>query len=445
MYLLLAALMGLAFGWFLERAGFGSAKKLTAVFTMRDWQVYKVMFTAILTAMIGAQILGAVGILDLGALELSSTYLWPMFLGGILFGIGFYFGGFCPGTAVVSMVRGRLDGLFFLVGIVLGIYGFALFLDGPGQASWFQSFYLPSSARVMSLVESPYAWVWAIGITAAVLASFRYLYIFEQRFSLRTPQELASAKPRPAPVKPPMGQATKVALGLTAVAAVILAVVQVGRHEPEVLAIASEVAAPVAVDEAAVPAVDPLSLAEWIVADSHRIADEKPQNSHTVDIRPEEERTAVPVRGAIAVHRYDDTGQQYDAVVDALDEVLTPADKNKPLVIVDDGDSTLGRDLVAQLREDGLNAMLLDGGSEAWQETILSADAIWPEWVVGADADADTPLAPPSVAAYHDEVAAWMLGEAGSAPAYVAIPGTVQLPSEAATVVATGGGGGGCG
>ena len=56
LYALLALLVGTGFGFFLERAGFGSAKKLTSVFTLRDWQVYKVMFTALITALVGSQI-----------------------------------------------------------------------------------------------------------------------------------------------------------------------------------------------------------------------------------------------------------------------------------------------------------------------------------------------------------------------------------------------------
>ena len=39
--------LGLFFGFFLERAGFGSARKLTSIFYFKDWSVLRVMFTAI--------------------------------------------------------------------------------------------------------------------------------------------------------------------------------------------------------------------------------------------------------------------------------------------------------------------------------------------------------------------------------------------------------------
>ena len=58
----LAVLLGAGFGFCLERAGFGSARKLTAVFYLYDMAVVKVMFTAIVTAMVGLFVLSAAGL-----------------------------------------------------------------------------------------------------------------------------------------------------------------------------------------------------------------------------------------------------------------------------------------------------------------------------------------------------------------------------------------------
>ncbi len=44
-------LVGVAFGFTLESAGFGNSKKLAAQFYFKDLTVFKVMFTAILVAM----------------------------------------------------------------------------------------------------------------------------------------------------------------------------------------------------------------------------------------------------------------------------------------------------------------------------------------------------------------------------------------------------------
>ena len=52
--LCVALAIGVAFGFTLERAGLGSARKLAGQFYFTDLTVLKVMFTAIITAMLGA-------------------------------------------------------------------------------------------------------------------------------------------------------------------------------------------------------------------------------------------------------------------------------------------------------------------------------------------------------------------------------------------------------
>jgi hypothetical protein len=48
-------------------------------------------------------------------------------VGGALVGAGFAVGGYCPGTSVAGLFSGRLDALVFIVGVVLGTIGFAVF------------------------------------------------------------------------------------------------------------------------------------------------------------------------------------------------------------------------------------------------------------------------------------------------------------------------------
>jgi len=49
--LAIAVALGIGFGFALERAGFGSARKLTAVFYLYDMAVVKVMFSAVATSL----------------------------------------------------------------------------------------------------------------------------------------------------------------------------------------------------------------------------------------------------------------------------------------------------------------------------------------------------------------------------------------------------------
>jgi uncharacterized membrane protein YedE/YeeE len=117
---------GFAFGFVLERAGFGRAQKLVAQFDGSDMTVFKVMFTAIVTAMLGVATLSAAGLVNLAALSFEyPTWMLPMVAGGFLLGVGFIVSGYCPGTSVVAAASGKLDGLVTVAGTVLGALGYA--------------------------------------------------------------------------------------------------------------------------------------------------------------------------------------------------------------------------------------------------------------------------------------------------------------------------------
>ena len=122
-------LSGLLFGYVLENAGFGSPRKLTAQFRFSDWSVFKVMFTAIIVAAIGLYGATEIGLLQANGVFIPTTFLWATLTGGALVGAGMAIGGYCPGTSTVGLATGRLDGLFFIVGMVIGVGLFAGVFD----------------------------------------------------------------------------------------------------------------------------------------------------------------------------------------------------------------------------------------------------------------------------------------------------------------------------
>jgi len=124
MTLAIAFTIGLGFGWCLERAGLGGARALVGQFYFRNVIVLKVLFTALVTAMLGAYWLDRAGLLDLGAVYLPETFVVPQAVGGLLFGAGLLLAGLCPGTSCVALATGRTDGLAVMAGLVLGIIGF---------------------------------------------------------------------------------------------------------------------------------------------------------------------------------------------------------------------------------------------------------------------------------------------------------------------------------
>jgi hypothetical protein len=124
--MVVAVAAGVAFGFVLERSGFGRAQKLVGQFYGRDMTVLKVMFTGIVTAMLGLVLLAGLGIVDLEAIQFNyPTYLWPMIVGGLLLGAGFIISGYCPGTSAVATASGKLDGLATVGGVVLGGVAYA--------------------------------------------------------------------------------------------------------------------------------------------------------------------------------------------------------------------------------------------------------------------------------------------------------------------------------
>jgi len=121
--LLTAGLIGFAFGFVLERAGFGRSTKLAAQFYLYDMTVFKVMFGAIVTAMLGVVLASGLGLVDLGSLSagaVSYTFIWPMLVGGLLLGIGFIISGYCPGTSLVGAASGHLDAVVTMTGVGIG-------------------------------------------------------------------------------------------------------------------------------------------------------------------------------------------------------------------------------------------------------------------------------------------------------------------------------------
>lgn len=161
MSLFVAFLVGIGFGFFLERAGFGSARKLVAQFYLTDLAVFKVMFTAIVTAMLGVTYLAWTGWLDLSQVYLVPTFLGAQVVGGLLLGIGFVVGGYCPGTSVAAIATGKLDALVYALGIGGGTAVFAeafprlkgLYYAGKmGTLTLPQAFNLPYGVVVFAAV-----------------------------------------------------------------------------------------------------------------------------------------------------------------------------------------------------------------------------------------------------------------------------------------------------
>jgi len=185
-------IVGIAFGMSLESAGFGNSKLLAAQFYFKDMRVFKVMFTAIIVAMTLIFLSSALGILDYNLIWVPPTYLWPGIVGGLIMGVGFIIGGFCPGTSLVGLATGKLDAIVFVFGVFFGVYLFGETISS--YAVFFESSYM-GRFTLPELFNASYGSVVFIVVVVA-LSLFGLVEKVEAAVNKRPPQALpAWSKP----------------------------------------------------------------------------------------------------------------------------------------------------------------------------------------------------------------------------------------------------------
>jgi uncharacterized membrane protein YedE/YeeE len=181
-----AILIGIAFGFILEQAGFSTSKKLVGLFYGYDFTVLRVFFTAGITAMIGVVALGHFGLLDLSLIYVNPTFLWSALVGGLIMGLGFVIGGFCPGTSVCAAAIGKIDAMIFVVGGFLGVY---IFAEGY---PWFETLYKAEDWGNVTLFDTlgTSQGIFAFGMTFMAVGAFWFTTWVEKKVNGKENPEL---------------------------------------------------------------------------------------------------------------------------------------------------------------------------------------------------------------------------------------------------------------
>ncbi len=323
--LLVGTLVGVAFGFVLERAGFGRARNLAAQFYLTDTRVLKVMFSAIVTALVGMTLLSGVGVLDLALITVPETFLWPQLVGGLLLGAGFIVSGYCPGTGVVAVASGNLDGVAAIGGIMLGSLAFGF---GYGPLEGFYKSGAMGVARIDRLLGVPIAVVAAAVVAMAVgafLGGEKLEAIFAPRAGALVPASPARVKAR-------------VFSGFAAVAALAL------------LALALPTGS-AATPTRAARTIAPLELARVLVT--------APETIWIVDLRPDAAAAKERIPGAMAPPA-GDTGAAF-----AADLIPT-----RRLVAYGASSAAV---LPAGIGRFAGDVYVLEGGFEGWTSAVLTA------------------------------------------------------------------------
>jgi rhodanese-related sulfurtransferase len=331
--ILSALLIGMAFGYVLEQAGFSSSRRLVGLFYGYDFTVLRVFFTAAVTALAGTLLLGRIGLLDLDLIYVNPTFLWPAVAGGAIMGLGFLLGGYCPGTSVCAAAVGKKDAIVFVVGGFLGVLAF-------GEAYPLLAGFANGSAlgpiRVydsLGVSRGTFSFLLVLG----ALGAFALTSWIERRLNPFAP---SSSFPR-------------LAHRLAALAAVVVALVllRLPDHKAHVLAQAAD---PVYQRAHPVRAMEPDELA-------FRLLDRDPRLL-VVDVRPEEAYKQMPLPGSVNVPVGELFGRQWAPVLGRHGAVRVFVDEH--------GGDALQAALVAE-RLGYDDVRVLRGGLAELKRTIL--------------------------------------------------------------------------
>ena len=123
MIILFAIIVGLLFGFVLHRVGAGNPQKIINMLRLQDLHLAKVILFGIGSSSLILFILLATGLIDQSHISIKAAYA-GVIIGGLIFGVGFAIGGYCPGTCLVGLGGGRKDALSFVIG---GLFGAGVF------------------------------------------------------------------------------------------------------------------------------------------------------------------------------------------------------------------------------------------------------------------------------------------------------------------------------
>ena len=347
--LVVALLLGIAFGFVLEQAGFSSSRKLAGVFYGYDFTVLRVFFTAAVTAMSGVLILGHYGLLDTDIIYVNPTWLVPAIVGGVIMGVGFILGGYCPGTSVCAAAIGKVDAMFFVGGGLLGVLAFGELFP------LYENFYTSTSLGPIKVFDSlgMSQGLFAFLLIVVAVAAFAVTTIIEKRVNKDSAPSLQFK-----PLK-------HAAAGTFAVVLGVIFIFMPG-HKTSLIDKVTDPA------YAAAHPVDTMAVDEL----AFRIVDHEP-NVKVIDIRTPEEFAKLSLPGSYNVQRSDFFGKDWVAAF---------SQRHVKKVVLGDNEAD-ERTAYYLLHELGYeNLAVLRGGISAFQNTILDSAVFHP---TGSRWDAD--------------------------------------------------------
>jgi uncharacterized protein len=115
--ILYGLITGIIFGFLLQKTRVIRYDKQLGALRLMDMTIVKFMLSTVLVAMVGTYLLKDLGLVKL---SIKPALLGGVILGGLIFGIGWGLLGYCPGTALGALGEGRFDGLWGILGMLVG-------------------------------------------------------------------------------------------------------------------------------------------------------------------------------------------------------------------------------------------------------------------------------------------------------------------------------------
>ncbi|HOO51747.1 MAG TPA: YeeE/YedE thiosulfate transporter family protein [Alphaproteobacteria bacterium] len=132
----LPILLGLLFGFALNRVGATNPQNIINMLRLRDTFLMKAIMLGIGIAAV--LLFGGLmaGLVDPSHISIKKAY-WGVMLGGALLGTGFALAGYCPGTGLAAAATGRKDAVIFVIGGLLGAFAYTLIYGAIKDTSLF--------------------------------------------------------------------------------------------------------------------------------------------------------------------------------------------------------------------------------------------------------------------------------------------------------------------